>query len=156
MTIVAYLIEPRFPGGTTSAVCEELKEVAKNTRHIKVFFYDSKMFTGREISAKITQVLEELGIVPEWCPAQISADFVIIHNPSFLKFEERVRFKIISKKIYVVTHENFLLPTGRLSYDILSTLNAVNQNSTAIEKNNCSNIGNKQKNYRKIFQKLPP
>ena len=46
---VAYLIESRFPGGTSAAVARELavmREVARVTIHD----YPSRMFQGREMS----------------------------------------------------------------------------------------------------------
>lgn len=130
---VAYLLDPRFPGGTSSAVAQELKVVSEILRP-KVFGLTSRMFTGETASPKLDLVLEELGINLHWNPKAIVADVVIIHNPAFLKFEEALPFNIVARRVIVVTHENFLRPGGQLSYDIAATLEVIEKSTFTRER----------------------
>lgn len=130
---IAYLIEPRFPGGTSAAIATELRAVAKHAR-IKVYAYASKMFKGRSIARNLAMALDELGIEIEWDPTRIAADLVIVHNPTFLKFDTDFAPKIVTPHLVVVTHENFVRPGGAEPFDVAHCLNMLERSGLALRK----------------------
>jgi len=130
---VAYVIDPRFPGGTSSAVAQELRVVAPLVR-LRVFAISSKAFKGDEPAPQLAAVLADLGIPLEWDPASISADVVILHNPAFLKFQTDLPTRILARQLFVVTHENFLRPGGNLSFDVKSCLDQIDRAVLARDK----------------------
>lgn len=125
---VAYLLEPRLPGGTSSAVAQELR-LTSRVSNVTVFGLTSKMFSGESLSQNLNSTLQELGIEINWNPKTIVAEVVIIHNPAFLKFERKLPIKILANRVIVVTHENFQRPGGELSYDVRGTLSLI-ENAT--------------------------
>lgn len=83
---IAYVIDPRFPGGTSAAVAAELREVSREGR-ISVHAIRSGMFGPQPVSPQIEAVLADLGLSLIWAAPEIAADLVILHNPLFLKRE---------------------------------------------------------------------
>jgi len=130
---VAYVIDPRFPGGTSSAVAQELRVVAPLVR-LQVFAISSKSFKGDQPASQLEAALAELGIQLEWDPPSISADTVILHNPAFLKFQADLPTRILARQLFVVTHENFLRPGGNLSFDVKSCLDQIDRAVLAQDK----------------------
>jgi len=130
---VAYVIDPRFPGGTSSAVAQELRVVAPLVR-LRVFAISSKAFKGDEPAPQLAAALADLGIPLEWDPPSISADAVILHNPAFLKFQTDLSTRILARQLFVVTHENFLRPGGNLSFDVESCLDQIDRAVLARDK----------------------
>lgn len=130
---VAYVIDPRFPGGTSSAVAQELRVVAPLAR-VRVFAISSRAFKGDQPAPQLESVLTDLGIPLEWDPASISADAVILHNPAFLKFQTELPTRILARQLFVVTHENFLRPGGNLSFDVKSCLDQIDRAVLARDK----------------------
>lgn len=130
---VAYLLDPRFPGGTSSAVAQELRHTSKVVK-VEVFGVSSHMFSGRNAAPQLDLAFEELGIDLVWDPVTISADVVIIQNPAFLKFDNTLPIKIVARKVIVVTHENFFRPGGHPSFDVKKTLKIIDRATFAGER----------------------
>ncbi len=118
---IAYLIDPRFPGGTSSAVAAELDAVAPYAR-FEVHAYTSQMFKGHTVSKPLAEALDRNRLKLIWDAHQIAADTVIVHNPSFLKFETEPRLRVISRHLVTVCHENFTRPGGAQSFDVAGCL----------------------------------
>ncbi|MEM6761186.1 MAG: hypothetical protein AAF601_17075, partial [Pseudomonadota bacterium] len=53
---IAYVIEPRFPGGTSSAVAQELA-VAVTLGDVQVHAISSAMFPGREVAPVLEKAI---------------------------------------------------------------------------------------------------
>ena len=69
-----------------------------------------------------------------WDAPSISADIVLIHNPSFLKFNTEFETKIIARQLIVVTHENFLRPGGAEAFDVKRCLKLIDRASLTLSK----------------------
>ncbi len=131
---IAYVIEPRFSGGTSAAVAEELR-VAAEFGQLVVHARTSKMFgDNQHVAPVLRRVLDELRIPIIWDAPRISADFVILHNPSFLKFQTSLNADIFARELIVVTHENFLRPGGEEGFDVSSCLSQIDLSTLALRK----------------------
>jgi hypothetical protein len=130
---VAYVIDPRFPGGTSSAVAAELDVVSRLAR-VEVQALDTAMFSGRRISPKIDEVVTRLNLPMTWDAREISADVVIFHNPSCLKFQDSLNTRIVARQLIVVTHENFLRPGGSLAFDVEKCLSQIAAHSIVMQR----------------------
>lgn len=130
---IAYVLEPRFPGGTSSAVAEELRAIAPLGRPA-VHAANSRMFAGQEPAPPLAAALEALGIDPVWDAETMSADTVILHNPSFLKFQPDFGARILCRQLIVVTHENFLRPGGEEAFDTAGCLDRIDRATLALRK----------------------
>ena len=120
----AYVIDPRLPGGTSSAVAEELR-VMKQRFNLKVHGLKTQMFKGDEIAPQLDSVLRELELTLAWDTPVIQADLVIFHNPSVLKFDDAMRYRIITKRLIVVAHENFLRSGDREGFDVAKCIDLI-------------------------------
>lgn len=130
---VALVIDPRFPGGTSSAVARELHAISTLTNP-QIFAIESRMFKDRSAAPAISNACEALGLSMEWNANSVSADLVVLHNPSFLKFNNSFDTRIIARHLVVVAHENFVRPGGHESFDVLGCLNRIDQSSVALRK----------------------
>ncbi|WP_170330815.1 hypothetical protein [Ruegeria arenilitoris] len=131
---IAYVIEPRFSGGTSAAVAAEL-QVAVELGEIEVHAVTSRTFgDSQHIAPVLRCTLDELRIPLIWDAPRISADIVILHNPAFLKFQDALCTKIFARELIVVTHENFLRPGGEDGFDVLSCLNHIEGSALALRK----------------------
>lgn len=130
---LAYIIEPRFPGGTSAAVARELRALY-NLVHIEVYAVSSRMFKDREVAPVLQRALDDLGISIVWDAAQVSADTVVVHNPAFLKLERALSVRILTQHLIVVTHENFLRPAGLEPFDVAHCLGLLETASLALRK----------------------
>jgi hypothetical protein len=130
---IAYLLDPRFPGGTSSAVAAELDAVAPFSR-IEVHAFTSKMFKGNAVSKSLAEALDRNRLNLNWDARQIAADTVIVHNPSFLKFETEMRLRIFTRHLVVVCHENFTRPGGAESFDVAGCLSQLEAGSLATRR----------------------
>ncbi len=113
---VSYILDPRFPGGTSSAVAAEL-EVMAQMAQLRVYAIETKMFKSREIAPQLQAAFNALDIEPIWNPKTISGDLVVFHNPSCLRFEEVFPAQIVARHLVVIEHENFVHPTGQDAFD---------------------------------------
>lgn len=130
---IAYFIDPRFPGGTSAAVAQELAITSRMGR-VSLHATDAGMFKGRKVARRLEQVLEQLNLAITWDDACIHADVVVIHNPSFLKFHPNLPVKIVARHLIVVAHENFLRPGGIEAFDVSHCLNLIDRSSLALKK----------------------
>ncbi|OUS09139.1 hypothetical protein A9Q96_00220 [Rhodobacterales bacterium 52_120_T64] len=89
------------------------------------------MFKGQDDNPKLKTVMDELGITPEYNPEAITSDTIVIHNPSFLKFNESLHTRFICNRLIAVAHENFLRPNGEESFDVSKCLSLISQNTLA-------------------------
>lgn len=130
---IAYVIDPRFSGGTSAAVAAELK-VARSFGQVEVHAIESRMFHGRRLAPALDKVLDDLGLTPIWDEGTVAADIVVLHNPSFLKFQERMDRCILCRELVVVTHENFVRPGGAEGFDVASCLRQIDAATLALRK----------------------
>jgi hypothetical protein len=130
---IAYVIEARFPGGTSAAVARELRAVAPHAR-VEVHAIASAMFPRRAVSPILTAALDDLGLTLRHDSARIAADRVILHNPSFLRFDTAFPARIVAGELIAVTHENFLRPGGRETHDVARCLDLIDGASLALGK----------------------
>jgi glycosyltransferase involved in cell wall biosynthesis len=119
------VVDPRFGGGTSSAVAREIRALAP-VADLRVAFIESKMFRGgRMVHAGIAEALAETGVPAVWNPDLFRAETVVIHNPSFLKFDTAVHTRFNCARALVVAHENFLRPGGDEGFDVGATLRLI-------------------------------
>lgn len=130
---IAYLIDPRFPGGTSAAVAQELLALAEDVRPT-VACLETAMFAGNEPAPVLEAAFQRLGIAPRWNPPVVAADVVVIHNPVFLKFETELRTRIVARRVIVVTHENLLRPGGAEAFDVGHCLRLVERASLCLRR----------------------
>lgn len=130
---IAYVIDPRFPGGTSSAVAQELAAVARDAR-LSVHAISSRMFDGREVAPQLARALDGMGQELIWDAPRIEADTVILHNPSFLKFQAELPVRIVTRHLIVVTHENFERPGGAEAFDVARCLDQIDRATLALRK----------------------
>lgn len=114
---VALLVEPRFPGGTSGAVAAEIRALAPHVS-LSVVALGTRMFRERPVHPEIERALDEVGLplLPE--PPVVHADTIVLHNPSALKFDDRLRPRLSAARVIVVTHENVLRPGGEEGFDV--------------------------------------
>ncbi|WP_246044078.1 glycosyltransferase [Ruegeria sediminis] len=133
-TKLAYVIEPRFSGGTSAAVAAEL-QAAAGLGEVVVHARTSRMFgDSRHVAPVLRQVLNALRIPLIWDAPEISADLVIFHNPAFLKFQNALDARILARSLVVVTHENFLRPGGDEGFDVSACLGQIDASTLALRK----------------------
>lgn len=130
---IAYVVDPRFPGGTSAAVARELHAVAPHAR-VEVHGITTAMFRGRDPAPVLLNAIEDLGLPFHLDAPRIAADRVIVHNPSFLKFETRLVPRIVAGEVILVTHENFLRPGGHETHDVGHCLDLLDRASLALGK----------------------
>jgi len=130
---VAYLIEPRFAGGTSAAVAAELRIIAQRAR-VTVHAIRSRIFSTQPVAPVLEATLEDLKIDLLWDTPTIGADLVILHNPVFLKNQADLGCRIVARHLLVVTHENFLRPGGIEGFDVAHCLDQIDRAATALRK----------------------
>ncbi len=130
---VAYVLDPRFPGGTSSAVAEEIAAIRSLVRP-EVHAVSSRMFAGQSPAPALAGALDSAGIEPLWDAPVIAADTVILHNPAFLKFDATLGRRIVARDLIVVTHENFLRPGGAEGFDVSGCLDRIDRGTLALRK----------------------
>jgi hypothetical protein len=133
-TTFAYVVEPRFSGGTSAAVAAELRVTAQ-LGPVVVHARRSAMFGGdRHVAPVLRQAIDELALPLIWDAPEINADVVIFHNPSFLKFQAAFGGRIFARQLVVVTHENFLRPGGVEAFDVASCLDQIDRATLSLSK----------------------
>ena len=130
---ISYVIDPRFSGGTSSAIASELKVVSQ-FGHVTIHAISSEMFKGKFIAQNLRNTLRELRLQVIWDAPTINADIVLLHNPSFLKFQSSLNSKIITKHLIIVTHENFLRPGQIEAFDVSKCLGIIDRATLALKK----------------------
>ncbi len=121
---VALLVEPRFPGGTASAVASEIRALAPHVR-LSVIGLNTAMFRNRPVNPAIAEALAEVSLPLTAEPAIVHADTIVLHNPTCLRFDEALGPRLSAGRTVVVTHENFLRPGGREAFDVAHCLGLI-------------------------------
>lgn len=127
---MALVIDPRFPGGTSSAVAREIRALNGKV-DLRIYGLETRIFKGQKPSPQLEDVCEELGLTIEWNPKVIRAEVVAFHNPSCLKFDTSLKTRIICDQLFVIAHENFLRPNGSEGYDVAKTMQIIEDASLA-------------------------
>ncbi len=130
---LAYLIDPRFRGGTSTSFLAELKVMAPRAR-LAVHATREGFLSGQRVNPAVASALEAVGAEVEWDSAVVAGDIVVIHNPIFLATYAELPFRIVARKVVIVTHENFLRPDGHEGFDFARILNVIDRAATAAEK----------------------
>jgi hypothetical protein len=130
---LAYVIEPAFPGGTSAAVARELRAVRRHAR-IDLHAVTSRMFPDRPVAPVLEAAIAELGLTLIRDAPRIAADVVIVHNPSFLKFDDTLGRRIVARDLVLVTHENLLRPGGHESHDVAHCLDLFDSGTLALRR----------------------
>ena len=128
---IAVVLDPRFPGGTASAVAQEIP-VLKSLANVSVHGQTTMMFKDNTPNPALKTALLQTGSEIIWDSPKITADLILYHNPSALKFDTEMHTKMVSQNLIVVTHENFNNPDGSLSFDVegcLEKLDAASLNA---------------------------
>ena len=114
---MALLVDPRFPGGTGTAVAAEIRALAPHV-DLAVYGLKSAMFRDRSPNPAIVDALDEVGqrLLEE--PQVVHADTIVFHNPACLKFDSFLKPRLSARRTLVVTHENFLRPGGSQGFDV--------------------------------------
>ena len=116
-TRLAMIVDPRFSGGTSSAVAREIRVLAPHF-DLQVHAIETRMFKGRSVHSAIEKALGEEGLDLIWNAPLIRAEIVVLHNPSCLKFDAALNCRIYCGTFFTVSHENFLSPQGQEGYDV--------------------------------------
>lgn len=127
---VTLVVDPRFSGGTSTAVASEIMQLASHTR-LKVVAIESAMFRGRSVHSALEDACDATGTPLEWNPTAIRSEIVVLHNPSFLKLNDDFPARIICDRLFIVCHENFYRPTGGEGFDIGHCLGLLSANTLA-------------------------
>jgi hypothetical protein len=130
---IALVIDPRFPGGTSSAVAQEIRTLAP-LLPLQVHAISSAMFPGREVAPVLAQAMDAMHLTLTWDSPRISAGLVVVHNPSFLKFDTAFVPRIVARDLVVVTHENISRPAGVDAFDMERCLGFIDRSSLALRK----------------------
>jgi len=124
---LAYLVETRAPGGTAAAVAEELRALAGHAPPV-VHALGSSMFAGRPPAPALALA------APRPAGGTVAADVVVMHNPSFLRYDDRPACRILARHLIAVAHENFLLPDGGEAFDVARCLSGLAAASLAARR----------------------
>lgn len=118
---LALVLDPRFTGGTASAVAREIRALAPLV-DLQVYGLTTKMFKGSTINPHIQAALLDTGLSLVWDPAVVRAEVIALHNNAALKFNTTLTTRFVCDRLFVVTHENLLRPNGSLGFDVDTTL----------------------------------
>ncbi len=130
---VAYLVEARAQGGTSAAVAAELR-ATRGLARTRVHALGTRMFTGDAAAPVLADALDDLGLPLETGAPTVSADLVILHNPSFLRFGGDPAPRVLARDLIVVTHENFCLPGGGEAFDVAACLDATDRSAHVLSR----------------------
>ena len=118
---LALVLDPRFPGGTSTAVAAEIRALAPMV-DLQVVGLETAMFRDRPVNAALEDAMAEARLELRWNPPVVRADTIVFHNPSCLKFDTALPVRLSCATALVVTHENFLRPGGGESFDVAHCL----------------------------------
>lgn len=131
---LAYVLDPRFGGGTSAAIAAELP-IAAQLGKVHIHARRSAMFGDKQRTHHgLSDVIDRLGLQVTWDAPVISADTVILHNPAFLKHQKTFGARIVARDLIVVTHENFVRPSGGEGFDVAGCLGQIDQASLSLRK----------------------
>ena len=127
------VIDPRFSGGTSSAVAREIYALAPLC-DLSVTAISSRLFKGKDVHPSILRACEDMQVPLVWDPSMVSSDLVALHNPSFLKFDEHLGTNIVCDRLFVVCHENFIGPDGTEGFDVGHCLSLISGQTLSRKK----------------------
>lgn len=130
---IAYVVDPRFPGGTSGAVAAELRAIA-GLGPIRVHALETAMFAGRRVAPALQAALDALGLDLDWDSPVIAADLVVFHNPVSVKFQADLGRRIITRDLVVVMHANPLSPAGTEAFAVGDCLRRIAGATTALRR----------------------
>jgi hypothetical protein len=130
---IAYFIDPRFSGGTSTSFAAELG-VANDLGRVTVSAVSGGLFKGNAISPAVQAAMDDLELGIVWDPPSVSGDLVVIHNPVFLSTCATLPVRITARDLIVVAHENFLRPGGYEGFDVTGTMDRIDRGSLAQRK----------------------
>ncbi|MEN8260922.1 MAG: hypothetical protein ABFS02_10105, partial [Pseudomonadota bacterium] len=114
----------KFPGGTSSALAQEIPTLEKYG--LKTIYSPRiRMFSGMEGNRQLGEAIDEFGLTVQEEFSTISANTVVIHNPSAFKFEPLLAFRIVADTIVLVMHENPVNGVGQYQYDVAGVLGII-------------------------------
>lgn len=126
---LALVVDPRFAGGTSSAVAREIHALAP-VLDVRIAFIETAMFQGgKSVNARLADGIDACGLPTVWNPPVIQANTVVFHNPSCLKFDTAFAPRLNCRQVITVAHENFVRPDGSLSFDVGKTLRLIAERS---------------------------
>jgi len=85
---------------------------------VEVHAITTRMFRNRDRNPVLDEAIAEAGVTVHHNANVISADIVLFHNPSALRFDTELKNRIVCDTFVAVCHENFLLPNGDEAYDV--------------------------------------
>jgi hypothetical protein len=118
------VFDPRFSGGTSSAVAAEIRALAGHF-DLSVVALETRMFKGRSVHPAVDAALGETGLALRWDPPVAHADTIVFHNPSCLRYDSAIAMRMSCARLFVVTHENFLRPGGSEGFDVAACLGMI-------------------------------
>ena len=121
---VALVLDPRFPGGTATAVAAEIRALSTLV-DLEVVGIETAMFPGGKVNDALQAALEEASLELRWAPPVVRADTIVFHNPSCLKFDSALPVRFSCATALLVTHENFLRPGGGEGFDVAHCLSLI-------------------------------
>lgn len=83
------------------------------------------MFSGQQPHAALVEKIEDLGLSISEDFTTISANTVIVHNPSVFKFETELAFRIVADTIILVMHENPINGVGQFQYNVNKVIDMI-------------------------------
>lgn len=128
---IAVVLDPRFPGGTASAVAQELP-CLKQLGRVEIHGITSGMFKDKPVNPTLKTAIENARLELIWDAPVISADLILLHNPSFLKFDKSLSSRLVAQNLIVVTHENFATPNGSPAFDVDGCLDRIDDASLCV------------------------
>lgn len=153
------VLDPRFPGGTSTAVAQEIYALAPDC-DLSVACLETRMFKGDAVHPKIERACLETGTPLFWAGDTMSSDVIVFHNPSGLKFDQEMRCRMNCDKFYVVCHENFLRPApqgglGLEGFDVSHCLRLLDQSVLARVRTVAPISANNRKTVAEWFARNP-
>jgi len=99
--------------------------------NLRLAALSSRMLRPFPVNSSLQNVTADHGLEFSWNDPVITGDVVVLHNPSFLKFDEKMKSRIVCDTLIVVSHENFLAPDGSETFDIAHCLDLIEDASLA-------------------------
>lgn len=78
------------------------------------------------INPSLDAIVKSHGLEIIWDPAVVSSEVIVLHNPSFLKFETELKTRFVSDTFVAVSHENFHAPDGSPVFDATACFELLN------------------------------
>lgn len=130
---VSLIVDPRFSGGTSSAVAQEIRSMA-DIVELKLYAIETEMFKGRYVNPTIQSALDDTCTPIIWGESVIRGQIIIFHNNVSLKRNVSLDIRINCDALLVVTHENFLNPYGEQAFDVGGSLRLLSKSSICATK----------------------